>query len=107
MSLRGKLIFWLDAANALLFAALMITGGLMAWVLPPGSGRHGHWRTITTWLGFSRHDLGNLHFWVAVALTIGVLTHLALHGGWIKAMLKRHLGAGATSATPQALPKET
>lgn len=52
--------------------------GVVMWIrLPPGSG---HDATV---LSLGRHDWGDLHAWLAVALGATLLTHLALHWKWI------------------------
>ena len=38
-----------------------------------------------------RHDWGDVHFWIAVALAAGVMIHLLLHVQWIKTCSVRYL----------------
>jgi hypothetical protein len=80
------------ALAALLF--LVTTGVLMRYVLPPGSGN------FSTLWGMDRHDWGQIHFWIAMAL-MGVLTlHLFLHWQWIVCMIRgrSHEGSGVRVA---------
>lgn len=69
------------AANLLLWILFCImsgTGLLLAFRLPPGS-RGG--RGLSA-LGWTRHDWGDLHFWVSFAFLTLLLIHLALHWRW-------------------------
>jgi hypothetical protein len=57
--------------------ALMITGIAVKFILPAGSGaRRALW-------GLTRHEWGDVHFWLAVALVSLLLLHLALHWQWV------------------------
>jgi len=56
---------------------LVATGLAMRFQLPPGSGEK--W---ALW-GMTRHEWGNVHFWVALYLMGVMLIHLALHWKWI------------------------
>lgn len=85
MSRKGVWLFWIDAVNAALMLALAGTGVIVKWVLPAGSGggRAGS-RHARDWLGLTRHEWGEVHFWIAVALLSGILLHLAMHWGWVR-----------------------
>lgn len=61
-----------------LFCGLTGTGLLLAYRLPPGS-RGG--RGLSA-LGWSRHEWGDLHFWISLAFLVLLLIHLALHWRW-------------------------
>ena len=76
---------------------LMATGTVMYWILPPGSGgglgrgaglgggRHlPDGDRIQTFLGWGRHDWGNLHFWLAVIFVWLLALHLIMKWPWIK-----------------------
>jgi hypothetical protein len=106
---------WLNVLAFVNFLALAATGAIMRWVLPPGSGggqgggeglARG-WRggrsaldlsspdgsRIRSLLGWKRHDWGDLHFWLAVALVTIIILHLALHWSWVRCnILPRWLG---------------
>jgi len=75
---RTKLNFWLDSGILLLFLGLLFTGLLMAFGLPHGIGRD-----ITLW-GLTRHDWGDIHFWVAVTFVAAIAVHFVLHWTWIR-----------------------
>lgn len=68
----ANLLLWL------LFCIMSGTGVLLAFRLPPGS-RGG--RGLSA-LGWTRHDWGDLHFWISIAFLALLLIHLALHWRW-------------------------
>jgi len=85
---RTVLNFVIDVTGLLLMLFMLYTGFLIRFVLPPGStGRHGG-RGLTL-LGMDRHDWGDLHFWVAVALVALLLLHVALHWSWVCGLWRR------------------
>ena len=59
------------------FVALISTGLLMRYILPPGSG---HYAAV---LGLDRHEWGGIHFWTSVTLLVVLALHVILHWGWI------------------------
>lgn len=61
---------------------LMGTGFIMHYILPPKS----HDKTV---LDLTRHDWGDIHFWVALIFTGIIFYHLLLHLPWIKALFKK------------------
>lgn len=74
---RSTLNFAIDAATLVVMLAMIATGLLVRFILPPGSGeRRVLWE-------YSRHDWGDVHFWLAVALGGLVFVHIALHWSWI------------------------
>ena len=83
--------------TALVSAVLMTsTGFILRYVLPPGSGRlesagHGFGamrRPIMVLWGLTRHEWGDIHYWLALVLMVVMSAHVLLHGRWIWAMLK-------------------
>jgi hypothetical protein len=121
MTRKGHLLVWADVLNGLLMLGLIITGSIMKWVLPPGSGGgggehigrsfrggRGEHAAETLW-SMTRHEWGDLHFWIAAALVAFILLHLALHFGWIAAASRRYLrwlrfGQRRAAATACLLP---
>lgn len=82
---RQILNFVIDTAALLVMLAMVATGFLLKWVLPPGSrGGHG----LQFW-GMTRHDWGDLHFWLAVALLLLIFVHVLLHWSWVCALVAR------------------
>lgn len=85
---RHKLNLAVDVAFFVLFIVLALTGILLEFVLPPGGGQG---RNLV-W-GLTRHEWGDVHFWVAVAAAGALLVHLALHWAWVWASSFQALGA--------------
>jgi hypothetical protein len=74
----------LDLALWVAFALLLATGLVLRCRLPPGSrGGSG----LSIW-GWSRHDWGDLHLWLAYVTCVLVLLHLALHWRWLWQILR-------------------
>jgi len=83
--------FLIDGLAFVCGVLLLSTGGILRFLLPPGSGGlHGVGtglgaaeRPITLLWGLTRHEWGAIHFWVALIL-IGILAmHLFEHFRWI------------------------
>ncbi len=104
MKNKGAVLFWVDLLNTLLMLLLIASGVILKWVLPPGSGgRHrGGGQTFAT---LSRHDWGELHFYISLALVVGIIAHLLLHTGWIGAALPRYLWPFSRSRRGNALTR--
>jgi len=62
------------------FCGLIGTGVLMTWKLVPGS-EGGHGLTV---LDMTRHEWGDIHFWLGVACVSTTLFHLFLNWAWLK-----------------------
>lgn len=92
---RGTLNFAIDTLTFLVMLAMVTTGLLVRLVLPPGSGER---RSLWT---YTRHDWGDVHFWLAVALGALVLIHVALHWGWVCSVVQSWLPRGR-SAGPKS-----
>ena len=71
---------FIDVLSFICFITLFLTGLLIHFILPPGS--HGD-----SFLGLTRHEWGDIHFWLALIFTVVILFHLILHISWIKASL--------------------
>ena len=74
---RGTFNFALDCLVALAALGLIGTGIVIRFALPPGSGRQ---RFL--W-GLSRHQWGDVHFWLAVAAVFILVVHVAIHWTWV------------------------
>jgi len=66
------------------FLMLVSTGLLMYLVLPPRSGRSMVW-------GLTRHQWGDIHFWVSMIFLGLIAVHTLLHWNWIKGMVKTRI----------------
>jgi hypothetical protein len=82
--MTNKLNFWINVAIYVMMGVMLFSGFLMKFTMPPGTGGK------LTLLGFDRHGWGVLHFWVAVALLIGVVLHLWLHWAWVRTTTKQY-----------------
>lgn len=74
---KVSLNYLVDVFAFVEFVFLATTGVLLFYTLPPGSGR------FTTVWGLDRHDWGEVHLWVAVALFSTLALHLVLHWQWL------------------------
>lgn len=83
----------INALGLLIFSLLISTGSVLKWILPPGSGRvealmrggFGKNKTIATVMGLTRHEWGEIHFYISIAFLIILIIHLVLHWDWIRA----------------------
>lgn len=93
---RNMLNFVIDLVTAGVLLAMVCTGLLVRFVLPPGTGgREGG--GLQVW-GWGRHDWGDLHFWLAAVLGALLVLHVALHWTWVCGTVHRMLlgGTGRT-----------
>jgi uncharacterized membrane protein len=67
----------IDIIAAFLFLGMIATGYLLRFPLPPGSNH-----TLSLW-GYTRHQWGDVHFWISLGLLLVLLVHLVLHWNWI------------------------
>jgi hypothetical protein len=91
ISSKTKLNYVVDFVTLLLILAMIGTGVVIRYVLPPGSGGHGGGERWLLW-GLDRHEWGGLHFWLAVGLAAVMLLHVALHWKWICGVTRRWIG---------------
>jgi hypothetical protein len=82
--------FWVDLLTALQFSALLGTGALMKFILPPGTCEA---PVLKTWLGHARHWWGDIHWWIAASLIITIVLHIYLHWKWVVNVWGRLLGS--------------
>ncbi len=67
----------IDIIAAFLLLGMIATGYLLRFPLPPGSNK-----MLNLW-GYTRHQWGDVHFWISLGLLIVFVIHLALHWNWI------------------------
>jgi hypothetical protein len=104
---RSSLNFVIDAAAFAGFLLLATTGMLLAYRLPPGSGeregfgggRGESQRSIDLLWGYTRHEWGDVHYWMAIALMAVLALHLFLHWSWIVGIVR----GKPSSASPYRL----
>ena len=98
---KSRLNLAVDILSLLVLGALTSTGLILKWKLPPGSGRvEGAEHPIDLLWGWDRHEWGQLHFAVSVALLAILSLHVALHWKWVIAMFR---GKGGAAQEPRAL----
>lgn len=89
---RSFLNIVIDASSLVVFMSMISTGLIMRFILPPGSGRvemlmkgGGRFeKTIDVFMGLTRHEWGQIHFYISLLFLIFLITHLYLHWNWIK-----------------------
>lgn len=103
---RATLNFMIDLVSFVDLLFLAVTGTIMKWILPPGTGGHG--RALTGGRGrqeikylwsMTRHDWGDIHFILALLFVFLVAVHLVLHWNWIKGYFKSLLGISGRTAS--------
>jgi len=75
----------IDLIAAGLMIGMLATGYILRFPLPPGSNKY-----QTLW-GLTRHQWGDVHFWISLGLLAVILLHLCLHWQWIAISVKRKL----------------
>ena len=88
---RVTVNFIVDSVSFVDFALLAITGFILKFVLPSGTGglgreiHNGSGREhIKELLSMSRHDWGKIHFYLSVIFVLLMILHIVLHWSWIK-----------------------
>jgi len=99
---RGTLNFIIDFISFVNLLCLAVTGFIMRYILPPGSGGRGRMlrggrggqvgEQIRELWSMTRHEWGDIHFYLAVLFAILMVVHIILHWGWIKNYFKSLLG---------------
>ena len=97
MTTRTSVNFWLDVVSLIVMIALAATGGLIHFVLPAGTG---HFYVL---FGWDRHDIGQLHFYLAVAAGALLAVHVWLHWNWICCVIAKMVGKTAPSQKSQTI----
>jgi hypothetical protein len=85
---RVKLFYALDTVIVLSFILTMLTGLMFLFM---GSGGYQGGRNPgfeTAFLGLSRGTWSDLHTWFSLVMTAAIVTHVALHIGWLVSKTK-------------------
>lgn len=88
---KPKLNFVIDATMFFCLMAMAGLGFLMKYILPPGrevAARYGR-NLYLSWLGWDRHDWGDIHLYLAFALLILLALHVILHWHQILGLFQR------------------
>lgn len=80
---RGLLNLLIDLVAAFCLLAMMATGYILRFPLPPTTNR-----THELW-GMSRHEWGTIHSWASLVLLTVLVTHVVLHWEWLFATIRR------------------
>ncbi len=88
---RTLLNIIIDLIAALLFVGMIATGYLLRYPLPPGSNK-----SRILW-GLGRHQWGDVHFWISLALLATMLCHIVLHWNWIVTVIGKRCGTVKSS----------
>ncbi len=75
----------IDAAAAVAMLGMVATGYVLRFPLPPGTNR-----SLTLW-GLTRHEWGEVHFWVSLTLLGAIGLHLCLHWAWVVTTVGKRL----------------
>jgi hypothetical protein len=88
---KGKLNFIIDATMFLCLMAMAGLGLLMKYIMPPGERLREIYGSNPqlTWLGWDRHDWGDIHFYLAVAFLSLLVLHIILHWSQILGLFHR------------------
>jgi hypothetical protein len=81
----------IDLVATLLLFGMIATGYLLRFPLPPGTNK-----TLTLW-GLSRHQWGDIHFWISLGLLAVLVIHLVLHWNWIVTVIGKRCHVIKTS----------
>ncbi|MBN1612312.1 MAG: DUF4405 domain-containing protein [Polyangiaceae bacterium] len=89
--------FWLDVLSLLVILGLAFTGGIVHFVLPPGTG---HFDLL---FGLGRHDFGRIHFYLGVLAVVLLTVHVMLHWSWVCCVTRKFFGAEPSSGRTQTV----
>jgi mono/diheme cytochrome c family protein len=84
---RTALNLLIDFLAASCFIGMIATGYILHFPLPAGTNK-----TLVLW-GLSRHQWGEVHFWISLALLVVLLIHLVLHWQWVVSVVAKQFGA--------------
>ena len=77
---KSTVIKFLDFLSFVSLTLMLSTGVFLRYTLPPRSGGDEVW-------GFSRHDWGNVHFYLSVIFLVLMSAHLVMHAKFIKSAI--------------------
>jgi hypothetical protein len=92
MMTRTTINFVLDLVSFLDLLGLAVTGLVIRYVLPPGTGGAGRslhggagrGLPVQEFWSMTRHEWGNVHFYLAAIFVMLMMIHIALHWKWIQ-----------------------
>jgi fucose 4-O-acetylase-like acetyltransferase len=91
---RKNIHFIVDVLAFIAFTLMTSSGVLLRYMLPPGSGR------FSSLWGMNRHDWGDVHYWISIALFLLLTFHLLLNWQWIAGVMRgqKKQGSGYRAA---------
>ncbi|OHB54819.1 MAG: hypothetical protein A2Y07_07190 [Planctomycetes bacterium GWF2_50_10] len=97
---RSTINFAVAVVSFLNLLGLALTGCIVKYVLPPGSGGigrmlhggDGQGRNIKELWSMTRHPWGDIHFHLSVVFVVLMIIHIALHWNWIQCYIKQTIG---------------
>lgn len=94
---KPRLNLLIDIVMTVLMAAVAGLGFLINWVLIPGEERPAVYgsRVDLHWLGLDRHDWGDVHLALGIALLALLVLHVVLHWGQVVGIWRRMVASGA------------
>jgi len=104
---RSLLNFIIDLVSFIDLLGLAFTGFIMKYILPPGTGGRGQIlhdgggrEHIKDLWSMTRHEWGDVHFYLALLFVSLMVVHIILHWSWIKNYFKSLLGFFAKNKLP-------
>ena len=98
---RGTLNFVVVLVSFINLVFLALIGLIMRYILPPGTGGRGRvlhggrsGEQIKHLWSMTRHQWGDIHFYLALVFVVLMALHILLHWSWIKNYFKSLLGIG-------------
>ncbi len=82
---------FLDLSAGFLFLAMILTGFIIRFPLPPGTNK-----SRMLW-GLARHEYGVIHYWFSLGLLVVLVLHLLLHWQWLTAVIGKRIFGITTS----------
>ena len=80
---QPALIKLIDLLSFIILITMISTGTLLKFTLPPRSGGDSIW-------GLTRHEWGNIHFYLAITFLVLMTIHLVIHLRFIKSAVLGH-----------------
>ena len=110
MMKRATINFIVDFIGFVDLLCLAVTGSIMKYILPPGSGGYGRGfrggrgdehvdEQIRDLWSMTRHEWGYIHFYLAVGFVTLMVVHIILHWTWIKNYFKSLFGISQKTTT--------
>ena len=92
---RTTFNFIVDFLSFISLLGLIFTGMVIGFILPPGTGGRGQLlhdgrgrEDIKELWAMTRHEWGDIHFYLAVLFVSLMIVHIVLHWKWIKHYFK-------------------